>query len=130
MELKPIKTIANRIMRELKLKDYEVSLLLTDDEGITQLNHLYLKRNRPTNVISFPMNEGTWLGDIAISVETAAREAEEGDMTLRDEIVYLFIHGLLHLIGYDHESGDESAAALMRDRERSLFSAVMGYEID
>lgn len=117
-------------MEELGLHKREVSLLLTDDEGIRELNNLYLQRDRPTNVISFPMNEGPLLGDIVISVETAARDAEEGDLPLLDEIAFLFIHGLLHLVGYDHEKGDISEAAGMKEKERELFRTILGYEID
>jgi len=70
------------------------------------------------------------LGDIAISVETAARDAQMGGLSLLDEIAFLVIHGLLHLIGYDHEDGDEKKAALMKEKEKELFSTITGYEID
>jgi len=130
LDTRRVRSLTRRIMKELKLHGRELGLLLTDDEGIRELNRLYLHRDRPTNVISFPMNEGTLLGDIAISVETAARDAQMGGLSLLDEIAFLVIHGLLHLIGYDHEDGDEKKAALMKEKEKELFSTITGYEID
>jgi len=69
------------------------------------------------------------LGDIIISVETAQRDAEQGGLSLEDEIDYLMIHGTLHLLGYDHESSEEEAT-IMKDKERELFLALRGIEID
>lgn len=130
LDLRRLRRLTERILKELELMDFDVSILITDDEGIRQLNHRYLKRDRPTNVISFPMNAGTMLGDIAISVETAQRDAEKGNLPLLDEVTFLAIHGLLHLAGYDHEDGDEKKATLMREKEKELFFSLLGYEID
>lgn len=130
LDVRRIKSLTRLIMRELNLDDRQICVLLTDDEGIKELNDRYLNRHRPTNVLSFPMNEGNILGDIAISVETAARDADEGGIPLFDEIIFLIIHGLLHLAGYEHEDGDEVKAHLMQEKERQLFHAVIGYQID
>jgi len=123
-------------LERLNCTDREVSVLFVDDEGITAINREYLNRDRPTNVIAFPMTEGEFgdinphvLGDIVISVDTALRDARSGGLTLYDEIVYLLIHGLLHLIGYDHE-GSEEDAAVMKEREHDLFHAVTGYGVE
>ena len=116
-------------MAYLGLKDREVSLLLTDDEGIREINRLYLNKNQPTNVISFAQREGEFkeispflLGDIIISVETASREAELGGLTLDDELTYLFVHGLLHLIGYNHEDSSSAEEKRMFDKTKEILN--------
>ena len=88
----------------------ELSLLIVDDDGIAPLNHQYLGRKGPTNVIAFPMQEGEFsdvsphlLGDVVISVDTCQREAEAAGITFEKRFIELLIHGILHLFGYDHE---------------------------
>jgi len=123
-------------MALLECEDKEVSVVFLDDEGIQKINQQYLERDRPTNVIAFSMQEGEFgginpsiLGDIIISVETAQRDALEGDMPLEHMIDYLIIHGILHLIGYDHE-GDISEAKKMKEKENELFNRMHGYSIE
>jgi probable rRNA maturation factor len=84
----------------------EVSVLLTGDEAIRALNHKYRRKDKATDVLSFPaaeMAEGV-AGDLVISLETALMQAEERGHTLEMEIKVLLLHGLLHLAGYDHET--------------------------
>ena len=93
----------------------EMSLVITGDEQIHQLNLKYLKEDRPTDVLSFPMNEYPkklftpgvddviHLGDVIISYSTAVRQAEEHNHSVNREIIILLIHGILHLLGYDHD---------------------------
>lgn len=121
------------------MTDGDVSLTFTDDEGIHQLNREYRGIDRPTDVLSFAMQEdGTeeldiifeveseedndpisgMLGDIIISVETAARQSEEYGHSLEREIGFLFVHGFLHLIGYDHQ--DEEAEAVMTAKQEAI----------
>lgn len=97
------------------------------------INRQYLDRDRPTNVIAFPMQEGDFgdihphlLGDIIVSAETAQRDALEGDLPAEDMILYLIIHGLLHLLGYDHEGSPEEEAR-MAEKENELFFALKKY---
>ncbi|MFQ5841418.1 MAG: rRNA maturation RNase YbeY [Thermodesulfobacteriota bacterium] len=101
--------MARTILKELNHPDKEISILFVDDRQIRDLNNKFLKRNFPTNVISFPMAQGEFseitphlLGDVVISVETAMKEAQESGLSLEQEIVFLLIHGILHLTGYDH----------------------------
>lgn len=108
--------------------DTELSLLIVGDRTIRAINRDYLGRDKPTNVISFPLQEGDCsginpqaLGDVMISADTAAREAEEGGMDFYDRIVFLLLHGSLHLCGYDHERSGETAARKMAQKERRLF---------
>ena len=111
---------------------HDLSIVLVDDEEITRLNRQYFHRNRPTNVISFPMGGGNpaalhppILGDVVISAETARREAATVSGRAEEEILFLLIHGILHLVGYDHE-GSPGERKRMEAKERELFSLVMG----
>ena len=101
----------------------EIALLFCDDEAIAALNARFRDKPRPTNVLSFPSGEEEgFLGDIALARETCAREAEEKNIPLRDHAAHLIIHGMLHLIGYDHE--DEDEAVLMEGRETEIRRAM------
>ncbi len=111
----------------------ELSLLLVDDGQIQEINRDYLQRDWPTNVISFPMREGAdvsmhphLLGDVVISVETAARDAAEVDVPFESELYFLLLHGILHLFGYDHERGTQQQALEMEALEERLFQGIAG----
>jgi probable rRNA maturation factor len=124
-------------MEETGCAGKENSLLLLGNGGIRNLNRIYLGRDRPTNVISFSLAEGEWggvnphlLGDIVISVEQAAAEAQEGGISFEDAVDFLVIHGLLHLLGYDHEGVADAVAEEMERKEKALFLAVKGYPLD
>jgi probable rRNA maturation factor len=126
-----------RLLKALDREESETSVLLVDDDQIREFNKRYLKRDRPTNVISFAMTEGAFgdvhpeiLGDIIISVETAARDAETGRLDFMDELEFLLIHGLLHLLGYEHENTDAEEAQRMKSRERELFRLLRHYDLE
>ncbi|MDR2104966.1 MAG: rRNA maturation RNase YbeY [Deferribacteraceae bacterium] len=87
----------------------ELSLVLSTDEFIRKLNLDFRGLDAPTDVLSFPQEDDELLGDIVISLETAERKAVEIGCPLREEAAFLFIHGLLHLKGYDHSSEKEEA---------------------
>ena len=104
--------------------DLEVAFRITDDRNMKQLNRAYRGDNRPTDVLAFAQREGEGaglhaevLGDIAISAQTAARQARRG---LRREILHLSAHGLCHLLGHDHATAAEDAA--MKARVEALLS--------
>lgn len=101
--------IAKHCLHQLGLNDKEISVLLTDNTGIRDLNRRFRKIDKATDVLSFPMGDGVLLGDVAISVEKALEQAREYRVTPDDELSRLFIHGLLHLIGYDHVKGGTQA---------------------
>ncbi len=110
----------------MECPDYEVSILLVDDVRIEEMNRKYLGKSGPTNVISFSMTEGEFgginphlLGDVVVSVETAKRQALEGKVSLGEMVDFLLIHGLLHLLGYDHERSS-SEAEIMEAKEKEL----------
>ncbi|GJL91160.1 rRNA maturation RNase YbeY [Hyphococcus sp.] len=101
----------------------EIALLLCDDETIRDLNQRFRGRDKPTNVLSFPSGEiDGFLGDIALARETCLREAAEKGLALRDHAAHLIIHGMLHLIGYDHETDDD--AAVMERRETEILRSM------
>jgi probable rRNA maturation factor len=91
-----------------ELTDRDIELLLTDNTAIATINREQRGIDRPTDVLSFPLEKVpfTPLGEIVISVEYARQKASEHGNTLDDEIALLFIHGLLHLLGYDHETDE------------------------
>jgi probable rRNA maturation factor len=103
--------MANQMLDQLGLGDAELSLLLTDDEGIRKLNWKHRRKNRPTDVLSFRAVHPSGcshapqphlLGDIVISLDTAARQARARRRALAVELRLLLAHGLLHLVGFDH----------------------------
>lgn len=115
LPVKPVREDARALLRALGLQKAELSIVLCDDPFIHALNREWRGKDAPTDVLSFPMEEGDLLGDVVISVETAARDATP--------IRVLLVHGLLHLLGYDHETGDEDAAE-MRAKENELLVAL------
>ena len=125
-----------RLLKRLHLEDRELSLLLVDNEEIREINRLYLGRDNPTNVISFAMSEGDYgdvnpllLGDIIISVEKALSEGEASGNSFKESLEFLMIHGLLHLLGYDHETGDKEDTRRMQDKEDELFLYLNGFSL-
>ena len=111
VESKLLSKIANRALEVLGLSKVELSIVLISDAQIKRLNKLYRNKDKPTDVLSFPMGEKVedWLilGDIVISVDTARRQAQELGYSLEEELKRLLVHGLVHLLGYDHELGGE-----------------------
>lgn len=138
LDIRRIQRMIHKLMLLLKCTDYELSIVFVDNEQIRELNRQYLERDLPTNVLSFPLAQGEYgtinpgiLGDIVISVERAGQDAATGGLSLDDEIDFLMIHGLLHLLGYDHEDGStEEEAAKMRKKEDALFLSLKGYELE
>lgn len=112
--------------------DAELSILIVDNSGIQEINREYLDRDRPTNVISFAMQEGEGaglaplvLGDVVISAERAASDAVEADIPFEHELWFLLLHGILHLLGYDHERGTAEQAQEMEAKEAEVFALLL-----
>jgi len=104
-----------------------VCVLFTDDAAVQKLNAQFRGQNRPTNVLSFPPGAGLWpdfdyLGDIALAFETCQREAAAKGAPLEHHAAHLLVHGILHLIGYDHQT-DETAIRMER-RETAILAAL------
>ena len=101
----------------------EVSVLLTDDAAVKELNRTWRGIDKPTNVLSFPAaRPGPLLGDIAIAYETLAREAAADDKPLLHHLAHLAVHGFLHLLGYDHQT--DSQADAMEGLERAALARL------
>ena len=105
----------------------ELSLVFTDDEHIAELNRRYLNRDGPTNVLAFPMADATqpelhtsMLGDIVISLDAAMRDAQGFRESFEGIVDRLLIHGLLHLLGYEHEGSAQEAQRMEEETERLL----------
>ena len=125
-----IRRIMKGILAELELQNPEISILLLDDPQIRELNREYRKKDKSTDVLSFPMLDDTTenvqpqlLGDIVISVETAEKQAEKRKCSLYNELSTLLIHGTLHLLGYDHELSKKDAQE-MQKKESAIFEKI------
>jgi probable rRNA maturation factor len=112
----------------LASSESELSIVLVDDEQMSSLNWKYRRCQGPTNVLAFAMREGEFgdidpqlLGDVIISLPTAQREAKEAGLSLDSMISCLLVHGILHLVGFDHEKG-EDAAREMEQRSTELLA--------
>lgn len=111
--------------------DSELSISIVGDRSIRVINREYLAKDRPTNVISFSLQEGDFggvnpgaLGDVVISADTAAREAAEAGLQFAERLTFLLLHGILHLCGYDHERSGEAEARRMEAKEKELFTIL------
>ena len=118
------------MLENLNLPEAELSVLFIGDRAMRTLNRQYRGKDRSTDVLSFSLREGRFggvqpnmLGDIVISVPTARQQAVDAGLTLQQELERLLVHGLLHLVGYDHERGADDART-MRLKERGLLKRL------
>ena len=119
------------IMDHLDCLDQEISILFMKDVDIRQLNKEFRNVDKATDVLSFPQNPDDGLsfpgekilGDIAISLDKAKFQAKEHDLAFKEEIILLLIHGILHLLGYDHEISEQEEIK-MRNKTRELFKEI------
>ncbi len=116
-----------KALKDLGCHDRELSIVFTSDKEIAKLNKQYLNRDGPTNVISFPMDDAPcdksispMLGDIVISIDTAKRESNSLGEPLEYTLDRLLIHGLLHLLGFDHETSESDATRMEQEETRLL----------
>ena len=127
---KKIRQTATAVLNALEYPDAELSILIVDDQQIAQLNQEHLNRKGPTNVIAFPMRAGKFsemapnlLGDVVISIETAFQEGQRGGLSMEERFDQLLIHGILHLLGYDHEN-TKSEARKMEKKAQALLNII------
>lgn len=119
-----LRRAAEILLRSIERPDAELSILLVDDTEMARLNNLWLKRPFPTNVISFGQqgddfleSENDLLGDVVISIDTARRESANAGMNLEQRLESLLVHGVVHLLGEDHELGPVEAERMTRKEE-------------
>jgi len=131
-DLKLLERDAQHLLDALRLKNAELSILITNDKRTLDLNRQYRGKDRTTDVLSFPMHEpgdtvpddtDILLGDVVLNAHMAFRLSQEDRVTLHSVLRRLLIHGVLHLAGFDHE-GSPSAAKKMRQKEKQLADAL------
>jgi len=127
IRIQRIKAKAQAILNALDCPEGELSILIVDDPRIEELNRTYLNHAGPTNVISFAMQEGEHsginpdlLGDVVISADTCAREAQDAEMPFERRFDQLLIHGILHIFGYDHIHSEDEAQEMEAKSETLL----------
>ena len=132
IKIKPESVVnaANRILSALGYTESELSVLIVDDIEMAGLNLQYRQTDHTTDVLSFPMLEGEFaeiapemLGDIVISADTAAAMSEQTGTSLESILHLLLIHGVLHLLGFDHETG-QTGATLMKAKTEEILTML------
>lgn len=121
-----VRNISNTCLEKLKIANYQpiISILMADDDVLHKLNLEHRDKDKPTNVLSFSyekLSQGCFLGDIAISVNRVIVESAEYETSIPSHTAYLILHGLLHLLGYDHEQDDEET------KMQNLEEEIMAY---
>jgi probable rRNA maturation factor len=121
--------VSRAVLSYLALSEAELSILLCDDATIHPLNRDYRGKDKPTDVLSFAQREGDFafidddvLGDVIVSMDTTIRQAKERNHSTQTELRVLLVHGILHLLGYDHIEDDE--AEIMEAKEREILSVI------
>lgn len=135
LDARAVKRRAERMVAFLDLGGAELSVLLTDDASIHELNRQHRRKNKPTDVLAFPMDEQgvgpsgavRLLGDVVISLDTAAVQARRQRHGLMDEVTHLLAHGLLHLVGYDHQT--DAQERRMNAAAARLVAAASGHTV-
>lgn len=128
VKLKPLRRLGEKVLQGEKNRQ-NVNVILVDDKYITRLNKKFLNKNGSTDVLSFGMAEGKKmnpepdvLGEVYISLDRAEKQAEEYDHSFQEEVNLLAVHGLLHLLGYDHRKRDEEKK--MTKKEEKYLSSI------
>jgi probable rRNA maturation factor len=104
LDTKTWETFAAKAVDAIGRNGSSATIAFVSDRTIRQLNREFRRVDKATDVLSFPAGDPPNLGDIAVSVDTAARQAKENGLTFDEEVAQLILHGLLHLCGYDHET--------------------------
>lgn len=130
-----LKTDLENILIQFNKKSYECSVFFCADDHILKLNKQYRNKNTTTDVLSFAQHEGEifpgqnlLLGDIVISTETAERQAQEFGIDYEEELARLSIHGLLHLLGFDHERGPEDEFIMFQLQDQLMDCFMLKYK--
>jgi len=113
-------TFATRALQAIGKAESSATIAFVSDKRIRELNRQFRKVDKATDVLSFPADEPDNLGDVVVSVQTAALQAKENGLSFDNEIAQLILHGLLHLSGYDHETDNGEMNKLELKLRRSL----------
>jgi len=126
-----LRGIARTVLAEESVPAAELGIFIADEDSIRELNRKYAGENESTDVLSFSLTEGETfaspdgvlrLGDVVIAYPVAERQAQEAGRSAGDEVAHLLVHGILHLLGYDHAEGADERR--MRAREEELLKLV------
>ena len=129
-----LEALVERVLTEDGVEDGAgLAIVLSDDVMLRELNRRHRDTDAPTDVLSFPASEGEetplpegeppYLGDIVVSVESVERQAEEAGLATSEELAHVVVHGVLHLLGYDHEESEDEAR--MKAREEALLGPTI-----
>ncbi|MCX8029414.1 MAG: rRNA maturation RNase YbeY [Brevinematales bacterium] len=128
LKLKHVKEISTFVLRELSKNKVEITILLCKNEEIKEYNSKYRQKDYPTDVLSFPYGEKigryTYLGDIIISIDKVHEQSKEFEVSEFEEFLRLLVHGILHLLGYDHETSEEDEKIMM-ELQDNLIAKIM-----
>lgn len=120
--------VGDELLAACEASERELSILLTDDQGIQRLNARWRGLDEPTDVLSFAFdevpNKADWmpLGDVVLNIDRANLQCKDHDLTLEQELIYLLIHGVCHLRGFDHADPQESG--VMKEEEERLLKLI------
>ena len=120
--------MAEILVKKLKVQHQECSITFCGTKEIQALNRRYRSKNKPTDVLSFPMEDEKILGDIIIAIPVVKRQAKLYDNTFEEELIYLIIHGLCHLIGHDHDAAAKTKA--MQKAEAVLIKLMAKFKLN
>ena len=115
-----VERLVRKAARAAARRGKSVNVALADDKGVRVLNKRDRKKDTPTNVLSYPSGERAFLGDIVLARQTVWREAREQKKSAADHVTHLVVHGMLHLLGYDQETGNADAERMEALERRIL----------
>ncbi len=118
-----VERLVRRAVRAAVKGKKSLTVALADDKAVRVLNARDRKKDKPTNVLSYPSGERAFLGDIVLARQTVWREAKEQKKSPTDHVTHLVVHGVLHLLGHDHETGEVDAER-MEARERRILAKL------
>ena len=117
-------TVAKNVLKGENKETETISLAFVDKEEIKKLNKKFRKKNKPTDVLSFALSEDGYLGEIIICPDIVKENAKKYKSSIKKEIMKVFIHGISHLLGYDHEKTEEEALIMEQKQEKYLFQLI------
>jgi probable rRNA maturation factor len=118
-----VERLVRKAARAAARRGKSLNVALADDKGVRALNKRDRRKDKPTNVLSYPSGERAFLGDIVLARQTVWREAREQKKSAADHVAHLVVHGTLHLLGHDHETG-EADAERMEALERRILKRL------
>ncbi len=115
-----VERLVRKAARAATRRKASLNVALSDDRGVRTLNRQHRGKDKPTNVLSYPSGESVFLGDIVLARQTIWREARQQKKQPADHVAHLVVHGVLHLLGHDHETSDEDAERMEALERRIL----------